>query len=408
MPKEKPALNAGFLIAYPPGPNLIDSILKVLLNHDEAYAPDSAELGRADNYKVMPFEQHMTTGLSQKWDNTPPPEIWHLRREKPAGLLVTLSKSSLTFEPFLIQVDREFLGQSKRIGEFLEVVEEFYNVLHPAHGDIHLIEMRRLYDSPFSRAKMGLGINLKRALPDLYWANFLGPEYVSMFGLDRLLSTPCHSKEELSDGGVLLILSSSPIDYLGDPVGFDLLRQKAKEHLGVEAFDTGDPNYKGKTPEFRFIDEREKVVTPLNRPRTGSNKFLRQTRREWNDWIEKNEDLAFAFIRDMKSRGVELDLSPRGLRTLDWYIRNLRAADVKPADDFLKTMAAYVSQVVIRETGASWSFMAEDVPELSLGDIYFSPLARTEKAIGEGETFEHWYRFLVEELMPKVKTERSS
>jgi hypothetical protein len=48
------------------------------------------------------------------------------------------------------------------------------------------------------------------ALPHLYWANFFSPSYVEKIGRSKILSAPAWSIEELPDGGLLYVLSSSP------------------------------------------------------------------------------------------------------------------------------------------------------------------------------------------------------
>jgi hypothetical protein len=53
------------------------------------------------------------------------------------------------------------------------------------------------------------------AVPHLYWANFLGPNYVQKIGADVLLSLPMWHVRQLRDRGFLCVLS--PAIYLRDP-----------------------------------------------------------------------------------------------------------------------------------------------------------------------------------------------
>src|SRR2546427_12527998 len=76
--------------------------------------------------------------------------------------------------------------------------------------------------------------------------------------------------------------------------------------------------------------------------------------------------------------------------------------------EFLKKVSAYVSQVIIRNTGATWRFQtSDDIPSLWLGDVQISPLARSQKVLLEDETFEHWYRFITKELIPAIKRDKT-
>src|SRR3989475_11657853 len=114
------------------------------------------------------------------------------------------------------------------------------------YGRVSTNETVRWVESPLG--KMSLGTALRRALPDIYWANFFGPEYVEMFGSDRGNSAPIHSVESLSDGGALLVLSPSPLDFLKDPGEFDRLRLHLKRHTGEEACDQDCPETATKDP----------------------------------------------------------------------------------------------------------------------------------------------------------------
>jgi hypothetical protein len=103
-----------------------------------------------------------------------------------------------------------------------------------------------------------------------------------------------------------------------------------------------------------------------------------------------------------------LDYSEESLRKLDEYLHNLNQSGSAKSMELLRNISAYVSQVIIRGTGATWRFQtSDDIPSLWLGDAQLSPLARSQKVLLEGETFEHWYRFITKELIPALKRDKS-
>jgi len=345
--------------------------------------------------------------LSRKWSEQTNSPGWTFTRNNPAQAIVKFSRYMLDFESFSIHVQRDYFGTPKSVDEFISINKECYSVLHSTYGFVRLPEMVKTYKS--SLGNMRLGIDLKRAIPDIYWANFLGPEYVEMFGRDVTLSAPCDKVEELYDGGVILILTSSPLDYIKDPRGFDRVRQRVKEHLGIDAFDTGDASIHGKVPKFRYLDEKRKSVRRVPAGQSNGDWLSQIDRDEWCEWVQTNRTLALAFAQESSGERVKLDLSPESLKSLDNYIDQLREAKVKLTAEFLKKVAAYVSQVLIDETNAKWSFgESEIIPSLRLGEIQFSPLARAQKVILEGERFDPWFRFLLDELIPKVKLKHPS
>jgi hypothetical protein len=314
----------------------------------------------------------------------------------------------LSFNFVDINVEREYLESWKRITEFLELLKVFYNIIKPAYGYARIEETVRRHQHPLGRIR--IGIDLERALPDIYWANFLGPEYVEMFGSKKISSAPCYSIERLQDGGALLLLSASPLDYLDDPDGFEKRREELKTYLGLEAFDTGDLSYRGRVPKFRYLEERKRALAAVSHlTQTTSSDWLSRVRRsEWEDWLRDNPSLSEKFALDAKHHGLLLDYSEESLRKLDEYLHNLNQSGSAKSMELLRNISAYVSQVIIRGTGATWRFQtSDDIPSLWLGDAQLSPLARSQKVLLEGETFEHWYRFITKELIPALKRDKS-
>lgn len=93
--------------------------------------------------------------------------------------------------------------------------------------------------------------DIKKYLPDAYWAMILGRPYVDLFGFERILSTPALIVEQLSDEMVYLQLSEDASDVVNKAGIVDHVRTKVKEHLGLGAFfqnDFGDYD----VPHFAF------------------------------------------------------------------------------------------------------------------------------------------------------------
>jgi hypothetical protein len=413
MPTEKPSVSAGFLTAYPRCTECFGPFLKTLLSGPKIFTPELVELGRADNYAVVPFNLDKVDELVSKWETQSDDRPgWILRRNSPFQVSILISKpvDFLRFNFVNLNVERSYLNTPEKNEELLSLLTDSYNLLHPAYGDVRINEMTRTYLHALGKVK--LGTDLERALPEPYWAIFLGPEYVEMFGVDKVLSAPAYSVRALSDGGALIVLSASPFDYLKDPGTFERRRQELKTYLGADAFDSGDPSHSGKIPKFRYFEERKMTIRPKHsEPALSlSHDRLSQVRREdWEKWLQDNPSLTAEFVREMNNMGVVLDFSEESLPTLDAYIRSLNKKKATPSMEILMKVAAYVSQMVIRNTGASWSFgRSDDLPSLRLGDIQVSPLARAQKVFQENETFEHWYRFITRELVPSARSSKTS
>jgi hypothetical protein len=96
--------------------------------------------------------------------------------------------------------------------------------------------------------------DLKRRIPDLYWATVLGKPYVNMFGKEQLLSTPVYRAEALSQEMVLLQLSKELSDVSDPTDKFSSARQRAVLYLGETAFFRPSAEAAGSyhAPEFAF------------------------------------------------------------------------------------------------------------------------------------------------------------
>jgi len=95
----------------------------------------------------------------------------------------------------------------------------------------------------------------KWLLKGFFWANFFGPEYVTMFGKDKLLSAPWTKAEELSDGGFFTLISNSPFD--ASKAKYQARKKALYTYFGDEAF-TGSL-----LPPFRTEGRKKRDARPL-------------------------------------------------------------------------------------------------------------------------------------------------
>ena len=109
--------------------------------------------------------------------------------------------------------------------------------------------------------------NLQRFLPDIYWANLFGPPYVEHFGRSRLLATPADTVEEWPNGCIYVRLSEDPLDFENNYARMQAIRDRIKEHLGMESFfDLGRGlNGRYSVPNFRLWQRRGLEAPPKPR-----------------------------------------------------------------------------------------------------------------------------------------------
>jgi len=93
---------------------------------------------------------------------------------------------------------------------------------------------------------------LRKNLPNLYWATVFGPAYVAFFGRDKLLTSPAPHVAPLTENSILIRLSDNLSDLESDFATVDQSRQVVKEHLDSNAFFDSKQSalYAYNVPEF--------------------------------------------------------------------------------------------------------------------------------------------------------------
>lgn len=95
---------------------------------------------------------------------------------------------------------------------------------------------------------------LNKCIPNLFWLNVFGPPYTNLFGLKRLMETPCESVEKLPYGRVALRLTPGLADEALEWGSYSTIRERCKNHLGASVFCglSRPRNYAYSTPRFEF------------------------------------------------------------------------------------------------------------------------------------------------------------
>ena len=117
-------------------------------------------------------------------------------------------------------------------------------------------------------------LGLQHWLPALPWAVVFGAAYVRLFGLERLLSAPAFTVEQLSTTAVYIQLSRKLTDLKEDYEAVQAVRQEVQAHLGQEAFFDTARAYqlrgpKGDIPAEQFL----KAIADFRCPPPGTNGF---------------------------------------------------------------------------------------------------------------------------------------
>jgi len=107
-----------------------------------------------------------------------------------------------------------------------------YSIVLPYWGKIHeLSDNIRILNRKKWHEVYG-----KPAFCMVYWANYYGPETVEKNGgKDKFMNAPCWRVEELSDGGIMLILYPSPLNPASPEKR--AIQNKVLKYFGLEPID---------------------------------------------------------------------------------------------------------------------------------------------------------------------------
>jgi len=330
--------------------NFAKEFFTLLHKYDGDLVPYEFDGGRLTGHQWVRFDETTFDLAVDVWG-----QLGNLvmRRQEPMESEITVNMHFAArgaFNTASVSVEEPFFTVSGRVASFLDLSLALYDLLQPAYGAIHNVEdkleTRTVMDPKYGRTV--IPTNLKKGLPGIYWANFLGPEYVAMLSRERLMSAPCFRIQDLPDGGMLILTSQTPLDP-SSPDNRDAQR-KVRQYLGEDIFYPSEVTSM-RVPEFRFssspssADQGVLIV---------SKSDLEKKRANSQNFIENAQDLATLLREELAEQGVDLDQSLNSLHALDQVL--LQKRETREAlDEFSASMyAAYAGEVAIRAFNGNW------------------------------------------------------
>jgi hypothetical protein len=131
---------------------------------------------------------------------------------------VVFSESYFQSESFVEHYLKNLIGS-------YEMISPFWGKAHELDDGLMILDRKKWND-----------VYGKPAFYMIYWANFYGPETVEKNGgKDKFLNAPCWRVEELSDGGIMLILYPSPLNPASPEKR--TIQNRVLEYFGLEPID---------------------------------------------------------------------------------------------------------------------------------------------------------------------------
>jgi hypothetical protein len=203
-------------------------ILQLLFRIDEALAPEYVSVGsRWDTVNQEAIEE-----LARWW---PQQKNISLERRRPFQSAAVISMwPTVTggYSSFFYWLSARYVGLPHGLPNFLGFANALYELLRPTYGNIHptqdALAMATIHDPKYG--KTIIPTELKKGLPAVYWGNFFGPDYVSLISKSTMQQVSALQTFELSDGGVLVLTTSTPLEIDHD------LQAQIRDEIGHEFF----------------------------------------------------------------------------------------------------------------------------------------------------------------------------
>ena len=280
-----------------------------------------------------------------------------------------------------------FFADRERCRLFVEMVRAWASRYPVKHAAAHSAADKALTDSPsFGRAKEIWYRDGFDKVYEVFWLNIFGPKLVETVGRERMLSTPAHRVEELSNGSVLLVTWPTAADFASEPAR--QAQARAHAHLRPDLdFDT----------VLRTLHERSATLAPVEPhfhsdvapllSRVVDDCPIHQRQRkiaEFNAWQppepaewlpadaalppdvddverarEHYEDLAEHLVALLHTKVPSVfQASPESLTDVDyqlWHEEFPRVFERHLIDSHaVPALGAYLGQVLVRHLGGQW------------------------------------------------------
>jgi hypothetical protein len=236
-----------------------DTILRFLAQTGDIFVPEVFDGGKLTNGSKVKFDPDNLSLPLDAWVDQRQSLGIIAQRHSPVEVSIVVSASDfLMFDHLGMSVDSAWFTSSERLDHFVTVAKSLYEIVHANNGYIQNWRSERLVGELTDKYGNLVGYDPpkeKWLLKGFFWANFFGPEYVTMFGKDKLLSAPWTKAEELSDGGFLTLISNSPFD--ASKPEYQARKKALYTYFGDKAF-TGSL-----LPPFRTEGRKKRDSRPL-------------------------------------------------------------------------------------------------------------------------------------------------
>lgn len=335
--------------------NKAKDFVAILVSEDNFFLPEKFDRQEPERFI---FDPSNLSKFTEFW--TSDIRIFMLKQNKPylSWMMIDICyKESRQFNEISLYLDERYLQKEDSVGNLLSWSKKIYNWGDLSHGYIccekdweNKNRFGKIVEDFKSRPVAGGGTHLAEGLPGMYWANFFGPVYVEHFGRKKFVNVPAYHKEELSDGGFLILTSQSPFEY--EQRKTHKLEGKSINHLGRKAFfEKKYPKKLCDVPDFIF--QQKALGRPIEVEGFDPVSMVISDAEGFINDVPQLVDVLFDQMKE------NLDYSPNNLVSIDKFILKKSYKKDKPWEKekdriLIRAMTAYYGEVLRRNLKGEW------------------------------------------------------
>ena len=130
------------------------------------------------------------------------------------------------FNDLMISISHEYFQNQENLNIFLNIFAKITTTINCMYGLIHDMSdsLRITQNRPY---------DILNKVPDIFWGNYFGSEYISKLGENKLLSVEAFVIKRISNG-IYIQLTDSPFNFNDKKT--EKMRQKIKKQIGLKYF----------------------------------------------------------------------------------------------------------------------------------------------------------------------------
>ncbi|HYO68580.1 MAG TPA: hypothetical protein VEU33_21110 [Archangium sp.] len=206
--------------------NVLEPFFGALEEHASDWMPEIVSGRRRLKYS----RANLWKALEERRDERST-DVWLYRTKRPAvdlSLQLWLPPLPPALDLMTTVQPLSLFAEEEQCRRFIELVRAWASCYLVTHAVAHSVADRALAGAPdFGRDERTARRDGFDKIYEVFWLNVFGPKLVETVGRERILSTPAHRVEELSNGSVLLVTWPTPADFASD----EARRAQARAHV---------------------------------------------------------------------------------------------------------------------------------------------------------------------------------